>query len=462
MLKKNIYLLLCILGLMLMMLFTGCATSYYSQGHSALEEQEYDTAIQNLKLAIADDFYNVEAIRDMGIAVYHKGNKNLAQKFLRLAQTRLTDDPVIFYYRGMIYEEQGQIDNAIKMYSSYADVSPLNSLRKEIEGRLLVLLREQMKASVKQMVDMEQALDTQLLPDDALAVLYFTNTTGEEQLALIQKGLVDMIITDLSQVESLTLVERARLQELMDEIGLGMTGMVDESTAARMGKLLGASQVVHGTILGLGDNMLRIDAGLTNIKLDDNQTADKVTGSMKDFFHLEKDIVFEIIDMMKIPLTFEERQAIEKIPTSNLLAFMSYCRGLDYEDKGLWTDAQFEYQNAVNIDPAFNAAQTGVDRSQAFSSFTAVPPEPTLAEVTQKATKTKKTQSKVTKKKAAKKLASSSESPLGSRLDRTAQTVSAGFIPSVDSRKPTTEEAAPTFGASPDLQINIRVPLPLK
>ena len=44
------------------------------------------------------------------------------------------------------------------------------------------------------------------------------------------------------------LVERGRLANVTAEIGLGQTGIVDDKTAPRAGKLAGADQVVVGTI----------------------------------------------------------------------------------------------------------------------------------------------------------------------------------------------------------------------
>jgi hypothetical protein len=88
---------------------------------------------------------------------------------------------------------------------------------------------------------------------------------------------------------------------------------------------------------------------------------------MERIFQLEKDLVFEIINQMGISLTQEERDAIEIIPTENLLAFMAYCRGLDYEDRGLYNRAVEEYRTAVNLDPQFFPASVNLKRSESLS-----------------------------------------------------------------------------------------------
>jgi TolB-like protein len=448
----------------------GCASTNYSRGHKALENDKYDLAIRELKQAIIEDFRNAEAIRDLGIAMYYRERPALASRFLALAAKRRTDDPQILYYLGASYEELGKIDKAIEMYSRYADVSPLSPMRQEIEGRLLVLLRQQMAEQLKSVIAQEQAINVEKIPDNSIAVLYFANMSGNEQLTLVQKGLADMLITDLSQVNELTVIERARLQQLMEEIGLGMSGLVDEQSAPRIGKLLGASRVVRGTLLSLGNQDLRIDAGLSDIKTGEKSDSEKLTGSLNEFYRVEKDLAFGVIDMMGIRLSADEKEAIDKIPTKNLLAFMSYCQALDYEDRGLWDQAGASYQQAIQKDPGFAMAQNGLQRANAFSAFSTAPPKPKVTDVEAKGkggTGEKKStggeETKPIKEKTPVPALAGNNLPAGvedsaARLFQTANNVSAGFVPGIESRKPTTETSTTSFGASASLKIQFKLP----
>ena len=97
----------------------------------------------------------------------------------------------------------------------------------------------------KQAVAQEKALKAVTVAN-TVAVLYFFNRTGQPDLDPLQKGLTVMLITDLSKVKSLTVVERVRLQALAEELKLGVSGLVTENTAPRVGKLLGAHWLVGG------------------------------------------------------------------------------------------------------------------------------------------------------------------------------------------------------------------------
>ena len=75
--------------------------------------------------------------------------------------------------------------------------------------------------------------------DHPVAVLYFDYSGPDEQLAQLRVGLAQMLITDLTGVEGAPVVERARLQAILDELELGHQGITDPATAARVGRLVG-------------------------------------------------------------------------------------------------------------------------------------------------------------------------------------------------------------------------------
>ncbi len=449
----------------------GCASSYYSRGHKALEKEKYNEAIVELKQAIVQNVHDARAVRDMGIAMYYRDRPTLANRFLSLAAKQRPNDAQVLYYLGVTYEELEKPDKAIEMYSRYSDLSPLSDARKQIEGRLVVLLRQQMAAATRKMLEQEQALNVESIADNSVAVLYFNNMTGDEELGSIRKGLAEMLITDLSQVDELTVVERARLQQLLDEMGLGMSGMVDEQTAPRVGKLLGAAKVINGTLLGLSDQGLRIDAGLANIKSGQKENAEKLTGLLQDFYKIEKDLAFGIIDLMQIKLSSGEREAIERIPTKNLLAFMSYCKALDYEDKGMWEQAGESYQKALQNDPKFGLAQSGLERAKAFSTFSSTPPKPKLADIKStdgagsgKAQQPGRKETKPIRETNATPSLAGNRLPGGlpdatDRLFQTARNVSSGFLPGIESREPTTETSASAFGTAAPIAVRIKLPV---
>lgn len=446
----------------LLLTLPGCAPVQQNLGHDLIEKGEYARAVRPLKMAIAEDYTDARAIRDMGIAMYHTGKLTLAQGFLRLALSRLPKDVAAHYYLGVVYEEQGRIDQALQQYTRYAELNPRGSLRKEVEGRRQVLLRRQMAAQIKAMIEQESALGAGTAPENSVAVLYFTNLSSDPQYLPLQKGLAEMIITDLSQVQALQVVERARMQLLVDEMGLGMSGLVDESSAPRLGKLLSAGRIVQGTLSGTELKTLRIEAALATLAANTSVPAEKVSGPLEEFYQLEKDVVFSLVDALGLQLSRSEREAIQRIPTKNLNAFMAWCRGLDDEDRGQWQSASDQYRAAVAADPGFEAAQQGVDRSEAVAAWSpkpAVLPPSQLAAAGRREERGGMTQTQRAAEPAAIPEAASPTATLD-MLSRTASQVTPGFFPGPESRKPTTEGGGVSIGGS--MPIDIRIHLPVK
>ncbi len=58
----------------------------------------------------------------------------------------------------------------------------------------------------------------------------------------------DMLTTSLVKSNRFEMVERNKIDKVFKEQNLGMTGMIDESSAAEVGKLLGAEYIVFGSI----------------------------------------------------------------------------------------------------------------------------------------------------------------------------------------------------------------------
>ncbi|HNW60619.1 MAG TPA: CsgG/HfaB family protein [bacterium] len=453
----------CALGLLLALFYQGCAPSRQNLGHELIERGEYARAVRPLKMAIAENYTDIESIRDMGIAMYHAGKLKLARGFLRLALSRSPRDLPAIYYLGLVYEAGGETSSAIQQYTLYTQINPAGKMSATVRGRLQVLVRQQMAEQIKALLAQENALEAGPAPENSIAVLYFSNLSNNPDYTPLQKGLAEMIITDLAQVRSLQVVERARMQLLMDEMGLGMTGLVKEETAPRMGKLLSVHRVVQGTFAGAEQNQLQIDAALATLGVAAPAPADKIAGPLEEFYQLQKSLVFNLIDVMGLRLSRQEREAIQRIPTKNLAAFMAWCRGLDDEDRGQWQKAEQEYRSALDADPGFRAAEKAVERSQAFAAFSPRPEmiRPSLlAVVTDRKTADRSENRRTSAPAAAvSQPAAATELVTVDLLNRSAAQVTPGFLPGLESRKPTTETGTIGIGTGYPIEVHIQLPV---
>jgi TolB-like protein len=201
-----------------------------------------------------------------------------------------------------------------------------------------------------------------------VAVLYFQNLGDNKELDPLQKGLAEMLITDLSKVKELKIVERVKLQKLLDELKLGTTPSIDQTSAPRMGKLMRASKLVKGSFINLEGDKIRVDANFIETQDGTYKQVNNVSGNLGDYFKLQKELVFNMIANLGITLTDKEREDIQIIPTESFLAFVAYSKGLDSEDKGMYSEALQQYREAANLDPGFKQAGIKVNEVQHMQS----------------------------------------------------------------------------------------------
>ena len=193
-----------------------------------------------------------------------------------------------------------------------------------------------------------------------VAISYFDNTSGLEQYNPLSKGLADMLITDLSNVQSIQIVEREKLESLLKEIDLGEGKFIDPNTAQTLGKGLGAGYMLTGSFLIMGETM-RIDARLVDVGTGEVTMAEEMTGEKNAFFELEKELVHKLISSLNLELSRSEQRQVSKVQTESFESFSAYSSGLDAYDNGMVDEASAFMEQAIEIDPRFDKAYEKLD-----------------------------------------------------------------------------------------------------
>mgnify|MGYP001173062673 CR=1 FL=1 len=336
----------------------GCATlTPLEEAQQLLVSEDYDSALKILTEMLKADSESVTVLRQLGIVYYKKENYDQAIDYFNQVLSRKPDDGGTILYLGLVYELQNNEDQAIQAYQRYTEVAPLSSTKKKIEIRLKALVAKRMTRLAKQALVAEAAGNYPQTEPNTVAVMYFDNSSSNPELEPLRKGLTDLLISDLSQVKSLKVVERTRMQKLLQEMELAEQSIIDAETAPRTGRLLGAAQVVKGNFTSLSESGLMLNATCSQIETSQIDQTEPLQGPQVELFEMEKALVFSILDTMKISITPEEEAAIQKRPTENFMAFMAYSRGIDLVDRGDYAAASQAFSQAVELDPGFSQAE---------------------------------------------------------------------------------------------------------
>jgi len=225
------------------------------------------------------------------------------------------------------------------------------------------VVTEDVKAWAQRTVAQEKALQAVLDPN-SVAVLYFYNKTGMRKLDPFRKGLALMLITDLSQLKGISLVERIRLQALTQELELGESGLVEPQTAPRVGRLLGAAYIISGDMIKGALEKIKINSNLLDVMNKTVFGSPMTEGIMQEFFRMEKEILFEIIKLLKIKLTSQEKNKLQKPLSTNTNALFFLFQGIEKSDQGKYREAADFYKKALQHDPRLKLAGDALSELQ--------------------------------------------------------------------------------------------------
>jgi TolB-like protein len=120
-----------------------------------------------------------------------------------------------------------------------------------------------------------------------VAVLRFDNNTGNERYAHLGRAMSSMMISHLSIIDRIQLVERERIEEVMAELDLQYSGRVDPETAQSLGMIVGAEYMVFGAFVTV-DPEMRLDTRVTRTETTEIVTTADVRGRGESLFDLQQ------------------------------------------------------------------------------------------------------------------------------------------------------------------------------
>ena len=179
-----------------------------------------------------------------------------------------------------------------------------------------------------------------------VAVMAFKNLGGDKSLDWLGAGIADTMISDLRK-SKLTVVERDQIDRALAELVRQGQGGVDESTAAKVGKLVGAKTIVLGGYQQAG-KQLRINARFVSVETGVVLDAAKATGAAGDPFAVQDQIVAQLLGDAGAK-TMPKRKA----STKTTEAYKLYAQALTVATDA---DRRVLLKRSLEIDPDFSYA----------------------------------------------------------------------------------------------------------
>ncbi len=211
----------------------------------------------------------------------------------------------------------------------------------------------------------------------SVAVMFFQNLTGDENLEWLQKGLAEMFIRTLSQSPSLSVLSMERLFEIVNRHDHSGDGF-DLDIAAVVAREAGVEAVLTGNIVQHGDS-LHIQVKLHEPEKMLVLKEENAGGyGLENLFGMVDRLSQQLKGDLQVTLGGEEaNRGVAELTTNSLEAMRYYTHGMELASQYLFVEAAQNYAKAIALDSTFIDAYLGACQMY-YSTSLAAPFEKTV------------------------------------------------------------------------------------
>jgi adenylate cyclase len=186
------------------------------------------------------------------------------------------------------------------------------------------------------------------LPDKpSIAVLPFTNMSGDAEQEYFSDGITEHIITSLSKVPYIFVIARNSTFTYKDKF----------VKVQQIAEELGVRYVLEGSVQRSGDRV-RITAQLIDAIKGRHLWADSYDRKIDDLFIIQDEIAMKIMAALQVKLSAAELGQLYSTQTKNIKAYEKYLESYEYfwrRTEGDSLQARKLADEAISLDPGYGA-----------------------------------------------------------------------------------------------------------
>ena len=189
--------------------------------------------------------------------------------------------------------------------------------------------------------------------DKSIAVLPFKNLSADEENQYFADGQMEAILNHLAKIKDLRVISRNTM-EMYRESNKSTPTIASE---------VGVSYILEGSVQRYAEKV-RITVQLIEGNTDQHLWSDNYDRDLTDIFAIQTEIAISVAQELRATITSIEQTIIESVPTSDLMAYDYYLKGMDYLNRS-YAEEDFRYavqmfERAVEIDPNYTLAWVGL------------------------------------------------------------------------------------------------------
>jgi len=182
----------------------------------------------------------------------------------------------------------------------------------------------------------------------SIAVLPFTNMSGDPEQEYFCDGITEDLITDLSKISNLFVIGRNSVFNYK-----GKT-----IKPSQVAEELGVRYILEGSARK-NDNQVRINAQLIDTLSGGHLWAERYDGNMTDVFKLQDTVNKKIVTALAVKLTSSDEDRFSSKGTLNIEAYDIFLKGMAHYRKGTVDDIKLAisyFEKAIDLDPNYSRA----------------------------------------------------------------------------------------------------------
>jgi len=200
----------------------------------------------------------------------------------------------------------------------------------------------------------------------SIAILPFKNLSGDPAANFYEFALADAVITELAQIKSLIVRPSSIISKYQGK----------EVDPADAGRELRVHAVLSAGFLRAGEK-LRVTAQLLDVLSGEILWSDRIDAEGNDILALQDGIAQRILEGLRLELSDNEQEKLNRRATDNAQAWEEYLRGRDNFGRFIFRTLDSEdcnaaiqnFKNAVELDPQFALAYSGLGACYANRVF---------------------------------------------------------------------------------------------
>ena len=188
--------------------------------------------------------------------------------------------------------------------------------------------------------------------EPSIAVLPFTNMSGDPENAFFADGVTEDIITALARIHGVKVISRTSAMRYRNTT----------KSLREIGSELGVATVLEGSVRRHGERV-RIVAQLADARTDAHLWAETYDRKLEDIFAIQTDVASQIATALEVSLSPGERERISGRRTENAEAYELYLQARYHWNQRTRTGLEKAlglFRRAIELDPDFPLAHTGI------------------------------------------------------------------------------------------------------